>query len=90
MIKVAIGQNAPDFLVLKKNVVLKGVEVKSTKKHIYRPKKHDREQFEFLEIFQGDTKIPVEYLIRTVPKGKRIGKWEVLSLTEFYKKYIRR
>jgi len=78
-VKVAIGQNAPDYLILNP---LKAIEVKSTRGKKYYPTRHDREQFELFKEWSKKNRVKVEYWIR-------IGrKWRILSLDEFGRKYL--
>lgn len=99
IIKTAIRQEAPDYTIIRHpgnriepwhnwaSCLVRGVEVKSTKKNKYYPKKHDVDQWMFLKDWISKKGIPVEYWVLTKEKG--MVQCEIMSHEDFGKKYIK-
>ncbi len=84
VLKVAISQKAPDYIILKP---LHAVEVKTRRKSKYTPREHDIEQWKTIYEWSKKTKISVQYYILTKQKGKYII--EKISLSDYYLKYVK-
>lgn len=70
VIKVAVSQKAPDYLVITDEGLI-GVEVKGRHQPKYRPADHDKKQWAMIKEWMESTGVPVYYyLITRVANGK--------------------
>lgn len=86
VVKVAVSQSAPDFLVLDDGCVV-GVEVKARNTPFVYLNRHDREQFERFVVWSGKTRVPVYYWIRLTDNKRH--SWLRLSIDDFGRRYIK-
>jgi len=89
VIKVAISQDGPDFLIFKpkgRSYNIYGFEVKQTHQKKYYCAGRDKEQFRRLKAWHNANSIPIFYLIAITKHGVKT-KWERLTLEEFGERY---
>ena len=93
ILKTAISQNAPDFIVINTsektqswaNCWLKGIEVKTRKNsNKYHPNDHDIKQWHMMKTWND--RIPIEYWILTKKKG--LINCQILTFEQFGIRYI--
>ena len=92
VIKVAISQRVPDYLVITKNLRVDtnyrsfdviAIEVKSTVKKKLEPKPRDIQQWHTFRKWSQETNIPIQYRVKIQKK------WTTYTLKEFGEKYVR-
>jgi len=94
VLKVAVSQKAPDFIVLRSKCKSLGpfaVEVKGRVEGKFKPNKHDLEQYAQFCDWSNLSEVQIDYYIVTREKNGKSNKVNIerITLGEFREKYIK-